>query len=156
STFLDLPFWNTEFVGTGPFKVREWERGSHIVLQVNEGYALGRPKLDEVEVRFITDDNTLIANVLSGAVALTLGRGPSIEQGLRVQDQWHEGRADFQALDSWLLLYPQFMNPTPAVVADAQFRRALISGIDRQQLVDGIEFGHAPIADSPISPHYRG
>src|SRR5581483_9292876 len=156
ASFLDLPYWNAEFVGTGPFKVREWERGSYITLDANDDYTLGRPKLDEIEVRFITDDNTLIANILSGQVALTLGRGPSIEQALQVQEQWRDGRADFQALDSWLLLYPQFLNPTPPIVADPQFRRALISAIDRQQLVDSIEAGQTVVAPSPISPHYAG
>ena len=53
--FLEHPYWNQEFVGTGPFKLREWVKGSVVSLVANEEYVLGRPKIDEVEVRFIAD-----------------------------------------------------------------------------------------------------
>lgn len=35
ATFLDLPYWGPEFVGTGPFRVREFERGSHLLVDMN-------------------------------------------------------------------------------------------------------------------------
>src|SRR5439155_24788116 len=116
--------------GAGPLKLRELVRSSHVVLQANDQYVLGRPKVDEVEVRFITDDNTLIGNLLSGAVDMTLGRGISLEQALQARDQWRDGKAEFKSLDILVELYPQFLNPTPAVVANAQFRRALLHAID--------------------------
>src|SRR5205814_1538742 len=60
STFAKHPYWSDEFVGTGPFRIGEWVRGSHVRLSANDRYILGRPKLDEIEMRFIPDDNTLI------------------------------------------------------------------------------------------------
>ncbi len=47
STLTSLPYWGEEFVGTGPFRLREWLRGSHVVLAANDDYVLGRPKIDE-------------------------------------------------------------------------------------------------------------
>jgi len=41
ATFADLPFGSQEFVGAGPFKLKEWVRGSHLVLAANEHYASG-------------------------------------------------------------------------------------------------------------------
>ena len=38
-----------------------------------DGYVLGRPKIDTVEVRFIPEVNTLSANILAGEVQLTIG-----------------------------------------------------------------------------------
>ena len=38
-----------------------------------DSYVLGRPKIDEIEVKFIPDPNTLMANMLAG-VELTIGR----------------------------------------------------------------------------------
>jgi peptide/nickel transport system substrate-binding protein len=153
ASFLESPHWSHEFVGAGPFKLRDWARGSHVVLEAFDQYPLGRPQVDEIEVRFITDDNTLIANILSGTVDMTLGRSISVEQALQVRDQWRDGVAEFKSLDIWIVLYPQFLNPTPAIVANPQFRRALFHAIDRQELVDSIQHGLVPVADSILSPN---
>ena len=52
ATFLSLPFWSSQFIGTGPFKMQEWQEGSFVVLAANEKYLFGRPRIDEIEVRF--------------------------------------------------------------------------------------------------------
>src|SRR5207249_1957452 len=62
-------YWTTEFVGTGPFLVREFMPGSLVRLVAYSRYVLGRPKIDEIEVRFITSTPTLVANVLANEVA---------------------------------------------------------------------------------------
>lgn len=51
--FQGLPYWNQEFVGTGPFKVRDFVPGSQVSMVANHEYVFGRPKLDEIEVRFM-------------------------------------------------------------------------------------------------------
>ncbi len=153
ASLLDSPVFSQQFVNAGPFKLKEWAQGSHVVLEAFDQYALGRPNVDEVEVRFITDDNTLIANILSGTVDMTLGRSISVEQALQVRDNWRDGVAEFKSLDIWIVLYPQFLNPTPAIVANSQFRKALFHAIDRQELVDSIQHGLVPVADSVVSPN---
>lgn len=152
ASFTDLPFWSHEFVGSGPFRLKEWVRGSHMVFAAFDEYVLGRPKIDEIEVRFILDSNTLIANVLAGAVDVTLGRGISTEQAIQVREQWREG-VIAMAPSSWLVIYPQFLNPSPPVVADLRFRRALMHGIDRQALVDSLQFGFSSVAHAFLNPN---
>lgn len=152
ATILDHPYFQRDIVGTGPFKVREWERDSHIVLSAFDRYVLGRPKVDEVVIRFIPDGNTRVASLLAGNVDFTLGRGPSIEQAVSVADQWRDGRAEYKAFDTWVLIYPQFVDPSPALVAEPQFRRALLHAIDRQQMVDELQFGKVLVAHSPVAP----
>ncbi|MPZ15755.1 MAG: hypothetical protein GEU73_15260 [Chloroflexi bacterium] len=151
ASFSQLPFWNQDFVGTGPFKLREWVRGSHVILQANERYVLGRPKIDEIEVKFIPDTNTLIANVLTGTVQLTMGRGLSTDQAVQLRDQWREGTVDLP-LRSWVVLYPQFIDPTPSIVGDVRFRRALMHAIDRQGLADTIQAGLTSVAHAYLTP----
>src|SRR5439155_8422213 len=98
-----------------PFKVKEWVRGSHMVFEANDQYALGRPKVDFVEVRFIIDDNTVAANLLAGAVDVTLGRNLSGEQASEVAAQWKEGHMVI-AFENWISLFPQFLNANPPLV----------------------------------------
>jgi len=153
ATFIDQPYWSQEFVGTGPFKLREWALGSHLVVEANDRYVLGRPKLDEVEVRFIEDSNTLAANLLAGSVEVTLGRSLAGEQATQVRDQWRgEGRMDL-SYENWIALYPQFINSNPAVVADVRFRKALQHGLNRQQIVDALQPGLTTVSDSYMTPN---
>src|SRR5439155_13771059 len=151
ATFSDLPFWSQDFVGAGPFRLKEWVRGSHLVFAAYDGYVLGRPKLDEIEVRFIEDGNTLISNLLSGSIDLTLRQALSVDQALQVRDQWTDGKVHI-APDGWSVVYPQHVNPTPPIVSNVQLKKALLYGIDRQSLVDTLMYGIVPIADSPLSP----
>ncbi len=157
SSFANLPYWTEQFVGAGPFKVKELIRGSHMILEANDRYVLGRPKVDTIEVRFIPDPNTLVANVLADAVDLALGRGVSLEQALQVRELWRNGAAEM-ALASFVQVFPQLLSPSPAVIANPRFRQALLMGIDRQEMVDSIQSGVVPIAHvfvAPDEPEFR-
>jgi ABC-type transport system substrate-binding protein len=149
-SFAALPYWNEEFVGAGAFKVREWARDSHVVLRANDAYILGRPRIDEIEIKFLPDSNALAANILAG-VDVTLGKALSPDLALPLQEQWKEGQMVVRPLN-WTLIAAQHINPNPQIVTDPQFRRALLHALDRQQLADFIFAGHAGPADSFVSP----
>lgn len=148
------PYWTSAYVGSGPYRLQEWVSGSHVTLKAFDQYVLGRPKISEIEVKFIPDPNTLIANVLAGEVELSLGRGIALEQAMQARDQWRDGKVDV-SFQSWYALYPQFLNPSPPVVANVQFRRALMHAIDRRQLADTFMGGLTTVADSVIGPSER-
>jgi peptide/nickel transport system substrate-binding protein len=158
--FTDLPYWTTEFVGNGPFRIRELAQGSHVLLEANPDFVLGRPNLDEVEVKFVPDPTTLAANVLAGAVELNVGRGVSLEQGVQVREQWRGGKVEFE-LGSWFVIYPQFLNPSPRVVGDPaepRLRRALMYAMDREELTRSLQWGLVPVAETmlpPTAPDYK-
>ncbi len=149
--FAELPYWGEQFVGTGAFKLREFVRDSHLVLEANADYVLGRPKIDEVTVRFIPDSNTMAANVLAGEVELTLGRGLSLNEGVQLRDQWRNGKLEI-AFAGWYAMYAQSIDPSPPMLADVRFRRAVVHAIDRQQLADALQAGLVPPAHSYVAP----
>jgi peptide/nickel transport system substrate-binding protein len=151
SSLFELPYWNEQFVGTGPFKVTTFERGSHVLLEANPNYVLGRPKIDQIDVRFILDSNALVANVLSGVVELTLGRSISVEQGLDVRDRWRDGQVPVAPVN-FLRLIPQFIDPTPAISSNLDYRRALLYAINRQEMVDTLMYGTTTVAHSFMDP----
>jgi peptide/nickel transport system substrate-binding protein len=154
ATFLDLPYWGPEFIGTGPFWVREFERGSHLLVGAFDRFVFGRPKVDFVEVRFVSDESTLVANLLAGAIELTLARAISAEQGAQLREQWREGRVA-SSVDDWYILYPQNIGATPPAVADPQFRRAIMHATDRQQMADTLEGGLSSVVHAPVGPKER-
>jgi peptide/nickel transport system substrate-binding protein len=153
SSLPALPYFTDEYVGTGPFRLREFVRDSHVSLQANAQYVLGRPKIDEIDVRFIPDPNTLAANLLAGQVQLTLGTSVPLELAVEIRDQWPEGTLRTRPIDNVVALWPQHKDPRPAIIGDPRFRRALWHAIDRQLLVDSIQAGMAPIAHGKIPPH---
>ncbi len=151
ANFVAQVYFAEGFVGTGPFRLRELVRDSHLIVVANDHYALGRPRVDEIEVRFIGDFNVLVANVLAGAVEYNFGRGLSLEQALEARALWREGRMD-TSLAAITALYPQFLNPSPAIVSDRRFRRALLHAIDRQQMTETLQAGLSPVAHGPLVP----
>jgi len=152
ASYTDLPYWSTDFVGLGPFKVKEWVRGSYMIFEANDRYAMGRPKLDTIEVRFILDDSTVMANLLSGTVDVTLDRSLAGDDAIQVADQWRDGHIEW-GFGNWIAFFPQLLTPNPALVGDARFRKALMNGADRQQLVDVFMRGATTVADSYMSPN---
>jgi peptide/nickel transport system substrate-binding protein len=150
--FINSPHFGPEYVGAGPFRLNEWVLGSHLVMEANDRYVLGRPKIDRIEVKFIIDTNTMVANLVAGALHLTLGRGLTPEQVITVRDQWKDGVVD-AALQNTTSLHSQFLNPDPPILTDVRFRRALLHAVDRQAIVDTFMAGLVPMAHSIITPH---
>ena len=59
--------WNhAPTVGCGPFVFEEWESGSFARFVANENYWLGKPKIDEIFIRFVPDDASQIAALQAG------------------------------------------------------------------------------------------
>jgi peptide/nickel transport system substrate-binding protein len=148
---LTLPYWSSDFVGTGPFRLRSLEQGSHFLLHANDSYVLGKPKIDEIEVRIIIDPNALMANILAGRVGLTLGYGISLDSALELRRQWGDGVIEM-APNGWLALHPQHLNPRLPILTDHRFRQALMHGIDRQEMVETLQHGMVEVAYSFLNP----
>ena len=149
--FTELRYWSDEFVGIGPYKIKEWARGSYMILGAFDGYPLGRPKIDEIDVRFIPDPNTMIANMLSGGIEVPYGAVVGLDQAVAVKEQWPNGQVVMDP-SGWVVAYAQFIDPTPRIVLNVDFRRALMYATDRQQLVDTLMQGLLPVADNVFSP----
>src|SRR5207249_5201395 len=97
--------------------------------------------------------NALVAYLICGAVELSLGRGCTVESALELRHQWPEGKMDLE-FSGYINIMPQFLNPRPAIVTDTNFRRALLYGTNRQELVDSLQGGLGSVADVYIGPAY--
>src|SRR5205823_6649371 len=135
-------YWQASFVGMGPYRLTEWVQGSHLSLQANERYVFGRPKIDQIEVKFIPDYNIMVANLRSGAVEKLMGVALSAEQGVSLIDTAPDLNVVLaERLGGVLPMYMQFLNTDPPVLLNLEFRRALFRAIDRKELNDTINYG---------------
>jgi peptide/nickel transport system substrate-binding protein len=150
--FFDLPYWTQEFVGTGPFKLVSWDPGSGLQLVAHDSYALGRPKIDRIDVQIISDHNTVIANLLAGTIDV-FPNLQSVDSAQQLRGQWRGGTALINASSTtWTVLVPQLLDPNPAVISNLPFRRALAHGVNRQAIVEEILAGFSPVPVSFLNP----
>lgn len=149
ANFANIPYWSEPPVGVGPFRVREWVRSSHILMDANDWYVLGRPKIDQVEVKLIPDQNTLFANLLAGTIDLPLYKAIILDQAIELRKRW-DGRTEAQP-DSTLQMWPQLLTPNPAAIGDARFRRALTHAADRQEIADTLMPGFSSVVHSYLT-----
>lgn len=153
--FKNDPYWTKAFVGTGPYKIVEWVPGSQITMEARPDYFLGKPKIDRLVWKFFPDTNTLMANVLSGQVDVTVTPSLSIDQALNVKQQWDKsGDGTVVTIPGfgwdWLALNG-FKNPA---FNDVRVRQALLYAIDRKTLVDSLFQGLNPVMDSWLPPRH--
>jgi peptide/nickel transport system substrate-binding protein len=152
ASFLGVPYWTQDFIGAGPYHMREWVLDSHMILQAFDGYVLGRPKISDIEIRFIPDPNAIVANLLAEAADLTLGRSLlTVEQAQEVLNQWRDARLATSYV-SWAVVHAQFINTNPPIVADVRFRKALIQAIDRQQMMETFMGGQSSVTHTFVGP----
>jgi peptide/nickel transport system substrate-binding protein len=153
--FRNHPYWTKEFIGTGPYRMTEWVPGSHITVEAVPDYFLGKPKIDRIVWRFFTDTNTLVANVLSGQVDVTVIPNISLDQALTIKQQW-DRTGDGQVVSipgfgwDWIALN----NQADPKLGDVKVHQALLHAIDRQEMVDVMFKGLNPVADSWVAPRH--
>jgi len=156
ATFTDQPYWSRGFVGNGPYRLKDWVAGGYLTVEAFDGYALGRAKIDEIEIRIIIDTNVVVSSVLSGEIDVSLGRIISPEQAAVLRQQWQRGTVGVGRTTLALNVWPQLVNPKPSVVSDLRFRRALTAALDRQTMAETIEGGLGYVADGWLAPGLPG
>lgn len=82
--FKDLPELTDKPLGTGPFVVETWEKGSKIVLKANPNFYLGEPKTKEIVIQiFDANPAGAVAALLQGTVDIVgkevIGAGQELE-----------------------------------------------------------------------------
>ncbi len=154
ASVLNAPFWREEYVGAGPYRLQQWSPGSYVILDANDAYVEGRPKIDQIEVRFITAIAAVSANLLAGATNIHLGRGYGVEQLLDLKNtsQNLNIAVGTGLLSDAIPMFPQFVNTDPPIVLNPAFRRALLEAIDRQEMTDTINYGLGPVAHTWLQP----
>ena len=131
---------NAKPVGTGPYRVASYVPGKSITLERNPNYfkdgPKGAAKIDKVEIRFIPDRQTQMAEMLSGGADLIMHvPKDQAEQAAKVPHlQVLSGETMRIA---FMQLNTLDNTPTPAL-KDLRVRKAIAHAIDREAIVKNI------------------
>lgn len=146
---------NNTPVGTGPFKLAEWTRGSHIKLVRNPDYHVqGLPYLDEIYWQIIPDAAARVVAYETGAVDILTGgtvENFDVAKLAKMKNTAVTGKGwEMIAPLSWL-----WFNHRQGLMAKKSFRQAVMYGMDREFAKDVIWNGLARLATGPVSSKTR-
>jgi peptide/nickel transport system substrate-binding protein len=138
-------------IGTGPFVLKEWVRGSHALLEKNPNYwDKPKPYLDRVIVRFITDAAARAAAFEAGDLDL----GSSAPVPLADLPRF-EANPKFSVVRREYAYIGQqhqiFFNLETPVLKDKRVREAVAHALDLDRMVETVFYGAAKVSPSPIS-----
>jgi peptide/nickel transport system substrate-binding protein len=158
--FTNHPYWTSQYVHLGPFRVDEFRPGEEITFAAYDGYFLGRPKLDRVIVRPYNDERVLYSATLAGGVDLIMDNSLGPDQGLQLKEDWEKSGAGTVHLGvgTTRFLAPQFdpQFQVTSALLDPQVRQAMMFALDRPTLSEVTQHGHREfVANSLLPPGDR-
>ncbi|MDZ5458004.1 ABC transporter substrate-binding protein [Azohydromonas lata] len=142
---------NATPIGTGPFRFKQWERGSHIVYERNADYwQKGKPQVDTLVFRIVPD----IAARLNGFQNKTFDIGDS--SPIPLSEVSNLGQYPFLGTstagyeDNANIAMLEF-NLEREVFQKAEVRQAIAHAISREQVKNIAFYGYASVTISPVS-----
>jgi peptide/nickel transport system substrate-binding protein/oligopeptide transport system substrate-binding protein len=138
-------------IGTGPWKLVEWQRDDFLRFARNERYFDGLPRADSLLARIIPEPSTAVAEFESGNIDL-------LEIPVAETRQWQESQERKRLLQSApaLRLFYVAINTTRGPLADKRVRQALNHAVDVQTIVNQLVGGRGRAAAGVIPPILEG
>ncbi|MEW6240187.1 MAG: peptide ABC transporter substrate-binding protein [Chloroflexota bacterium] len=148
---------NAEFnlspVGSGPYKfdhlILDSGQITGVVLTRFEQYHLGAAFIEQVVFRYFPSSAAALGAYQSGEVAGISQITPDILSQALAEPNLYTYTTRLPQMSIILL---NLNNPEVAFLQDANLRRALMLGLNRQSLIDTFLQGQAIVADTPILP----
>ena len=145
---------NTQPVGTGPFKLKEWVRGDHLTFVRNDAYyQQGLPYLDQVVFRIIPNAASAVAGLEQGEVSMVLA-AVLPNDAKRLESTPGVKVVSPSVLARIIGLWP---NLKAEHLQQLRVRQALSLAADRPRMIQEIAFGEGAAARGPIastSPYF--
>ena len=135
----------TQPVGTGPYKLDSWNKGSSCVLSKWEGFRNpGAARIKKVTFRFIADPAAQAASLLAGDVDAFPRAATRIVPQFRNDPRFQVILGGSRAKTILAI------NNRKKPLDDVRVRRAILAAIDRKAVIEGAADGFG----TPIGSHY--
>ena len=135
----------TKPVGTGPFELSAWAKGSSVTLTKWDGYRKAAAiKMKKVTFRFISDPAAQVAALLAGDVDAFPRVTPRSVPQFKTNDKFQVVVSGSRAKTILAI------NNKKKPLDDVRVRRAICAAIDRKAVIEGAADGYG----APIGSHY--
>ncbi|MFH1679120.1 MAG: peptide-binding protein [Candidatus Eisenbacteria bacterium] len=139
------PF-NRNPVGTGPFRFGGWKTQQSITILANEEYFLGRPPLDRVVFKIVSDETSFLTQIKTGEIDFYPKLPPNAyEELLSVE------HLEVLRVPSRVYYYLGWQGENE-LFRDRDVRRALTMAVDREKIVATLLHGCGRVIHGPILP----
>lgn len=136
-------------VGCGDYRFKEWEPGSHIILEANPLYFLGRPNIDRMVFSTIPDLTTMFLELKAGAIdmmSLTPQQYTYQSKEPAVAEHYNQ----FRYL-SFAYTYLGYNHESP-LFKDVRVRQAIAHALDKKAIIAGALLGQGEPTIGPYVP----
>lgn len=142
SNIITNPINNTP-IGTGPFKVKEWVRGSHVEYVRNDSYwNAGKPYLDKLVIRWWRDPASRSAAFEAGQLDIgTFNPIPAPDIARLTATKKFVAETKGYSNSAWITSVE--FNQRREIFKKREVRQALLHAIDRSFIADTVFFGRA-------------
>jgi peptide/nickel transport system substrate-binding protein len=137
--FLRNPYFTSEYVNLGPFRLVDWGLGQDMTFERYTGYFLGVPKVGKIVIRSIADQNVIAAGLRAGAIDVVANKAISANLSVVLRDEW-QGSSEGSVVsrqENWIYMQyqwdAQWARPLE-VARDVRLRIAMYEAVDRAAL----------------------
>jgi peptide/nickel transport system substrate-binding protein len=134
---LDQTTAGKAFVGTGPFRFKEWMQGDHVTVVRNTDYwQQDKPYLDQVDVMIRSDPESALVGLESGGLDWVIGAPGQDARRLQTDE-------NYQVLlnGNGSIYYYLGLDVSVPALSDKRVRQAFSYALDRQRIVDLVLYG---------------
>lgn len=140
-------FENREGIGTGPYKLTEWEAGQYMIFDAHDGHVMGRPPVDRIIIQTYATQDSMIQALIAGEIDAIMNLDATTVQTLETipeitlfeKSPLYEHHIYFNMWDGGI------RNPA---IEDKVVRQAIAHAIDKQQIIDVVFGGYGVASDS--------
>ena len=158
----DSAFISKNPIGTGPYKFVRWSKDEEIVLEANEQYWRGAPKIKTVVFRPIPDDAVRVAALQNGEVDVAVNIPPHLAAIIAGHPKIFLSTAPSIRTLQLMFVTHEFdaqhklVGPYKGVTADKRVRQAITSAIDADEIIKSVLDGKAIRVATMLTPLHFG
>ena len=137
----DSPFISKNPIGTGPYKFVRWSKDEEIVLEANDSYYRGAPKIKTVVFKPIPDDAVRVAALQNGEIDIAVNIPPHLATLIANHAKLFLSTAPSVRTIQLLYYTHQYdaqhklVGPYPGPVADKRVRQAMNYAVDVDEII---------------------
>jgi len=158
----DSAFISKNPIGTGPYKLVRWSKDEEIVLEANDQYWRGAPKIKTVVFRPIPDDAVRVAALQNGEVDVAVNIPPHLANIINNHPKIFLSTApSIRTLQLMFVTHEydaqhKLVGPYKGVTADKRVRQAIAYALDVDEIIKGVLDGKAMRTATLLTPLHFG